>query len=85
MVAYESLDYTMSTSVQYDLLEDSANQCDACLELLHTVKTIIGPPFCCLRVRKLDEPSGIVYKLSRSSLVQYIRPEETQQTKGSFS
>ena len=57
---------------------DSANQFEACLELLHTVKTIIDSPFYCLRVHKLDEPSGIVYKLSRSSLVQYIRPEETQ-------
>ena len=78
MVAYESLDCTMSTSVQYYSLVDSANQFDACLELLQTVKTITDPPFYCLRVRKLDEPSGIVYKLSRSSLVQYIRPEATQ-------
>ena len=68
----------MSTSVHYDSLVDSANQLDACLELLHAVQTISGPPFYCLRVRKLDEPSGIVYKLSRSSLVQCIRPEETQ-------
>ena len=58
-------------------LVDSANQFEACLELLHTVKTIIDPPFYCLRVHKLDEPSGIVYKLSRSSLVQYIHPEAT--------
>ena len=78
MVEYKSLDCTRSTGVQYDLLVDSANQFDACLELLHTVKTIIHPPFYCLRVRKLDEPLGIVYKLSRSSLVQYIRPEATQ-------
>ena len=78
MVEYKSLDCTMSTGVQYDLLVDSANQFDGCLELLHTVKTTIDPPFYCLRVRKLDEPSGIVYKLSRSSLVQYIHPEETQ-------
>ena len=68
----------MSTGVQYDSLADSANQFDACLELLHTVKTIIDPPFYYLRVRKLDEPLGIVCKLSRSSLVQYIHPEETQ-------
>ena len=88
MVEYKSLDCTMSTGVQYDLLVDSANQFDGCLELLHTVKTTIDllhtvkttidPPFYCLRVRKLDEPLGIVYKLSRSSLVQYIHPEETQ-------
>lgn len=78
MIAYESLVCTMSTSVQYDSLVNTANKLDACLELLHTVKTISGPPFYCLRVRKLDEPSGIVYKLSRSSLVQYIRPEATQ-------
>ena len=78
MVEYKSLDCTRSTGVQYDLLVDSANQFDACLELLHTVKTIIDPPFYCLRVRKLDEPLGIVYKLSRSSLVQCIRPEATQ-------
>ena len=58
-------------------LVDSANQFEACLELLHTVKTIIDPPFYCLRVHKLDEPLGIVYKLSRSSLVQYIHPEAT--------
>ena len=77
MVTYKSLGCTMSTGVQYDSLVDSANQLDACLELLHTVKTI-DPPFYCLHVRKLDEPLGIVYKLSRSSLVQYIRPEETQ-------
>ena len=78
MVQYKSLDCTMSTGVQYDLLVDSANQFDGFLELLHTVKTTIDPPFYCLRVRKLDEPLGIVYKLSRSSLVQYIHPEETQ-------
>ena len=56
MVEYKSLDCTMSTGVQYDLLVDSANQFDGCLELLHTVKTTIDPPFYCLRVRKLDEP-----------------------------
>ena len=78
MVEYKSLDCTMSTGVHYDLLVDSANQFDGCLELLNTVKTTIDPPFYCLRVRKLDEPLGIVYKLSRSSLVQYIHPEETQ-------
>ena len=78
MVEYKSLDCTMSTGIQYDSLVDSANQLDACLKLLHKVKTISCPPFYCLRVHKLDEPLGIVYKLSRSSLVQYIHPEETQ-------